>query len=179
MIDDQRRLWHQHFLLGLVGFDGHADKLSVDQRAIRIGYGRAHQDRIRRLVDRHIDEVDLPGLVVGRAIGKADPDGQRLLPLRRSSCCWTLRNSRWLTGNVTYIGSRLTIVVSGPVSGPTTLPLVRLERPTSPVIGEMITVYPRLTVAVFRLASAMTTWPCAAFSAATRSSSMRARGRLS
>ena len=50
------------------------------------------------------------------------------------------RNSRWLTGKTTYIGSRLTIVVSTPESGPTTLPLVTLDRPTSPVIGDVISV---------------------------------------
>ena len=58
----------------------------------------------------------------------------------RAACSCTFRNSRWLTGNVTYIGSRLTITVSAPLSGPTTLPLVSLVRPISPVIGAMISV---------------------------------------
>jgi hypothetical protein len=49
-------------------------------------------------------------------------------------------NSRWLTGNVTYIGSELTIVVSTPESGPTTFPRVTAVRPMRPSIGELMSV---------------------------------------
>ena len=41
----------------------------------------------------------------------------------------TRRNSRWLTGKVTYIGSWLTMVVRTPLSGPTTLPFVTVGTP--------------------------------------------------
>ena len=53
---------------------------------------------------------------------------------------WARRNSRWLTGNVTYIGSWLTIMVSTPLSGPTTLPFVMLVLPILPAIGETMSV---------------------------------------
>ena len=49
-------------------------------------------------------------------------------------------NSRWLTGNDTYIGSWLTMVVSTPLSGPTTLPMVTLVLLTLPSIGEVMSV---------------------------------------
>jgi len=63
-----------------------------------------------------------------------------LVSFSRALRSCTLRNSRWLTGKVTYIGSRLTMTVSGPLSGLTTLPRVNSERPISPVIGATICV---------------------------------------
>ena len=52
--------------------------------------------------------------------------------------CWARRNSRWLTGKVTYIGSWLTMTVSGPLCGVTTFPFVIFVLPTLPVIGEVM-----------------------------------------
>ena len=65
--------------------------------------------RVGGAVDRDVDEIDLAGLVVGRAVGEAqrDLDARRRRPAGRSRCA--RRNSRWLTGKVTYIGSWLTI----------------------------------------------------------------------
>ena len=138
--DDQRGLRHQHLLIRLVGLDRDADELPVNQRAIRIGHGCAHQHGIGGLIHRHIDEVDPRRLVIARAIRKADTYSQRLLLRLALLPLLDVQNTRWLTGNVTYIGSRLTSVVSTPLSGPTTFPLVSLERPTSPLIGATMSV---------------------------------------
>src|SRR6202035_4659980 len=77
---DQRSLWHQHLLLRLVGLDRDPDKLSIDQSAIRIRHGRAHDYGIRRAIHRHIDKVYSTRLVVGRAVRKPYAYGKSLLP---------------------------------------------------------------------------------------------------
>lgn len=54
--------------------------------------------------------------------------------------CRRVRNTRWLTGKVTYIGSWPTRSANGPVAGPTTLPGLTAARPIRPATGARISV---------------------------------------
>lgn len=58
------------------------------------------------------------------------------------------------------------------------MPFVRRVRPTTPAIGASISVWVRLICAVFRLASAVTTSPCAFFCSATFTVPFGGRGHL-
>ena len=138
LIRDQRGLGDHDLFLGRAGFDDHPHELAVDQRAIRIGHGGA--DRMVSVVRSTVTSTKLMLPSGRRSVpSEAEPD----LDVRAFDLGPALlarRNSRWLTGNVTYIGSWLTMVVSTPLSGPTTLPLVMLVRPILPPIGAMMSV---------------------------------------
>ena len=115
-------------------------QLAVDQLARGVRENGPDLHGVRRPVHRDVDEIDLAHRAVGRAVGKAQPhlyagDVGRDSPPRAPASA-----ARWLTGNRTYIGSWLTIVVSVPLCGLTTLPLVTMVRPILPEIGAMISV---------------------------------------
>src|SRR5216683_4333875 len=74
LIGDQGRLGHHHPFLGLAALKPDPHQLTVDQQSFRIRHGGAHQHRIGGAVDLHVDKVDFAQLVIGRSIGKSNPD---------------------------------------------------------------------------------------------------------
>src|ERR1700726_105305 len=73
LIGDQGRLRDDQHLLGGAAFERYPYQLAIGQSAGRIGKSGAHQHGIGGAIDRHVDEIDLAGLVVGRAVGKTKP----------------------------------------------------------------------------------------------------------
>src|ERR1700722_16983405 len=72
LVRDERGLRDGHPLLGLTRLDGNIHQLPVGQNAVRICHCGARDDRVRGAIDRDINEVDRPLLVIGRTIGEAD-----------------------------------------------------------------------------------------------------------
>ena len=117
-----------------------ADQLAVDQGKIGIWKRGARQYRIGGSIDGDVDKVDLARLLVGAAVGKQ----QRRLDAGDVDALAGLLGAAGIRAglpeSVTYIGSWLTMTVSGPLCGVTTLPFVMLVLPTLPAIGETISV---------------------------------------
>ena len=74
LVDLDRLLRDQQRSLRLADLGDHGDELAVDEHAVGIGEHRAHLHRVRPLVDRHIDEIDLAGMRVAAVVGKPDVD---------------------------------------------------------------------------------------------------------
>src|SRR5215831_628640 len=74
LISDERRLWNQHSFLGLTAFEIYRHQLPIDENALWIGENGTNLHGVRGAIHRYIDKVDLTQLVIGRAIGKTQPD---------------------------------------------------------------------------------------------------------
>jgi hypothetical protein len=140
LIGNECGLGDHHFLFRLPAFDFDANELSIDERAGRIRESGAHKYRVGVTIDLDIDEVDAGFLLVCRAVGKPKARFNILLMSTCRPAACARKNSLWLTGKLTYMGSWLTMTVRWPLSGLTTLPLVMLVRPTFQVIGATISV---------------------------------------
>ena len=72
LVGDKRGLRNYELLLRRFHAGGHPHKLAIDEGVIGIGDRGAHQNRVRRFVDRDIDEIDVPLVAVNGSIGEAD-----------------------------------------------------------------------------------------------------------
>src|SRR5215831_6540832 len=61
------------FLFRRPGRHADIDELAIDQRARRIRESCPHQHGVGRAVDRHVDEIDVPLLVVELTVGESEP----------------------------------------------------------------------------------------------------------
>src|SRR5262249_43392643 len=71
LVGNQGGLRDYDFLFRRPGRHADIDELAIDQRARRIREGCPHQHGVGRAGDRHVDEIDLPLLVLALAVGES------------------------------------------------------------------------------------------------------------
>lgn len=107
---------------------GRVFDLAPEGDGIRIG-----RDRVDR-------EIQMAGALVGSAVWQAQANDRGVEAAARRIAVAQRQSLTNRYGKVTYIGSWLTMVVSTPEDGLTTLPSVTAVRPILPSMGDVMSV---------------------------------------